>query len=1019
MHTLLHRLVPAGFLALAAIPLLHGTQVPFPLPWNDASNGIVDLSSWNPPIGPESRVGVDTNGHFVVNNDRIRFLGMNFAGDSPFAPTNKADALAARAAKFGINCVRFHHMDAPWATGGGLIAYGTGSSRNFNALQLDRVLFLVSRLKAHGIYANINLLVGREFKQADGLPAEIESMDWKDQHIVGLFNDTALALHQEFATKLLTASNRYTGLTLAQDPAVAFVEIMNENGLIQKWFDGGLDRLPAIFAIQLQSQWNDWLAGRYADDAALAASWQTIDIPLGPNQLVNGNFVAGLSSWNQEEHSGADATFTVANTYNGQPAAQIQVVTAGVDSWHVQFNQPGLRLTNAALYTFSFSARASAPVSMDTSIMMAHDPWQPLGYARSVALTTNWQRFEGTFVATATDANARPNFGGFARNLVTVSLADVRLQHGGRLGILPGGISLANRNLPNVPYQDAAGSFTTEARRDWLRFLMDRERLYWTRMTLHLRDTCHYPGLIFGTITANSPASLQAELDVVDGHAYWQHPVFPGQPWDSVNWYVPNVSLVNTLGGDNTIAGLARQRVQGKPFTVTEYNHPSPNYYGAEGPLLLAAYGALQDWDGLWLFDYGPGTDAQPTSLFRGFFDHAQHPTKMANLRLAAALFRRGDLRPAITEHTMAVPPELELDTILRRGSAWNVMSGSLLNVPGTLALVNRLSLSVGPNAAGRTNPPSIPPATAFRSDTRELYWNLSNAGRGYVTLNSPNTKAILGFTDNTSFNLDGFIFRPGTTQLGWSTIGLSLTDGVSLTNAGSALLVAAGQVDNTAMTWKDDQKISVGSNWGRAPVLAEVVPFSLQIPVPAERVQAWTLNPSGQRLATLPVGSVDGQALLQITADAATIWFEIQVAPATPFDAWRALHFSSPELADPATSGENAIPADDNIQNLFKHALGLAPRPAATTPLFEPVLVPDPAGNRPGLAVHHAKTATDVTLVPEVSEDLVDWRSGPEVTELVASEDLGDHWRFTFADRAPLGSPGDRFLRLRADRQP
>jgi hypothetical protein len=201
--------------------------------------------------------------------------------------------------------------------------------------------------------------------------------------------------------------------------------------------------------------------------------------------------------------------------------------------------------------------------------------------------------------------------------------------------------------------------------------------------------------------------------------------------------------------------------------------------------------------------------------------------------------------------------------------------------------------------------------------------------------------------------------------------------------------------------------------------VLAEVVPFSFQLPVPVERVQAWTLSPSGQRVATLPVSSVDGQALLEITADAATIWFEIQVAPATPFDAWRAMHFSNPELADPALSGENAIPADDNIQNLFKHALGLPPWPAATAPLFEPVLVPDLQGNRPGLAVHHAKVATDVTLVPEVSDNLVDWRSGPEVTELVASEDLGDHWRFTFADRTPLGSTGHRFLRLRADRQP
>src|SRR5215471_10709994 len=80
-------------------------DVPFVLPWNDASRAITDFSAMNSSVG-SNRVGADTNGHFVVNGARIRFLGMNFAGDSPFAPTNNADAMAARLAKFGINVVR-------------------------------------------------------------------------------------------------------------------------------------------------------------------------------------------------------------------------------------------------------------------------------------------------------------------------------------------------------------------------------------------------------------------------------------------------------------------------------------------------------------------------------------------------------------------------------------------------------------------------------------------------------------------------------------------------------------------------------------------------------------------------------------------------------------------------------------------------------------------------------------------------------------------------------------------------
>jgi hypothetical protein len=248
-----------GLWLLLAVPAT-GFADPFVLQWDDALPGVVtDFSAMNTPIGPAAQVSVDTNGHFLANGQRVRFLGVNFAGDSPFMPTNKAEAVAARLAKFGVNCVRFHNMDASWAYNGGILAYTTTKSTNFNASQLEKVHFVVSRLKAHGVYSDINLLVGREYRSADGLGPNITTMDWKDSHILGYFNDTALALQKDYATKLLTPTNRFTGVPLAKDPAVAFVEIINENGIIQKWFDGGLDRLPSDYAAQVHTRWNDWL----------------------------------------------------------------------------------------------------------------------------------------------------------------------------------------------------------------------------------------------------------------------------------------------------------------------------------------------------------------------------------------------------------------------------------------------------------------------------------------------------------------------------------------------------------------------------------------------------------------------------------------------------------------------------------------------------------------------------------------------------------------------------------------
>ena len=92
-------------------------------------------------------------------------------------------------------------------------------------------------------------------------------------------------------------------------------------------------------------------------------------------------------------------------------------------------------------------------------------------------------------------------------------------------------------------------------------------------------------------------------MDFVDAHAYWEHPQFPRRQWDMTDWEIPNTPMVDDPAGA-TLWGLAATRVAGKPFTVTEYNHPAPNDWQAECMPMIATYAALQDWDGVFLFDY-------------------------------------------------------------------------------------------------------------------------------------------------------------------------------------------------------------------------------------------------------------------------------------------------------------------------------------------------------------------------------------------------------------------------------
>jgi hypothetical protein len=1017
------------FTALLVVWLCLGSHiaraqlVPFILPWDDSVPSATDFSALNTPIGSGSWVGVDTNGHFVVQGSRIRFLGVNFAQDPTFQGTNVMDAMAARLAKFGINNVRFHHMDPPWARDGGLIAYTPTTSTNLNARNLERLHYMVAALKRRGVYANINLLVGREFRSGDGLGPEVAQFtDWKDPHILGFFNDRALDLQKDFARKLLLPTNRFTGLPLARDPAVSFVEILNENGLLQKWYDGTLDRLPASYSNQLRTRWNAWLTARHTNDAALLNAWRIIDQPLALSRLRNGNFTNGLIAWNLERHSGAQATGTSTNV-GGRPALRVNVTTPGTAEWHVQLNQAGLSVIAGQPYTLTFSVFGNA--RFNASVMHAVDPFQSVGFSRDLNITDNagtWRTFTFTFAASQTHPSVRVNFGGLGNAVGSLTLGDVRFQNGGRLGVLPPGSSLAAANVPAIARSGDSFTGTRDARLDWLRFCVELEHLYWGEMRRFLRDDIGYPGLVFGTMIANSPPNVQGQLDVVDTHAYWQHPEFPATPWDPANWFVQNRSLVNELADGNTIGLLARQRVRGKPHTVTEYQHPTPNDFAAEGPVLLAAYGALQDWDGLWMFDYGPGSnlpiggDTSPMGRIRGFFDHGQHPAKMASLLLAANLFRRGDVAPARNELVMRLTPELELTNLLQNGSAWNVFSSGHLGVSSKSAQVNRLSVSIGSQATGALTAPPAPAGNILTADTGELRWDASRPGRGMVTIRTPQTRALTGFPDGGAYGLDGVVIQPGATRLGWCTLGLTLRSG-DLTNGGNALIIATGLSENTGWRWRDTNRNTLGTQWGRAPVLTEVVPFRLTLPVPAARVRIWALDERGQRRSELAVTGDATQTRLDATTNTATLWYEVEIRrPTAGFQSWREQTFTPAELADPAISGPTAL--RDGLPNLLRYAFNLAPGPVARLPINGGVMETN-AIRHLVLRAPRRRDATDLEYQPELSADLATWSPGTDQLELVSSEPDGPIDWLTYRDREPLGTAEARYLRLRVALRP
>jgi hypothetical protein len=94
----------------------------------------------------------------------------------------------------------------------------------------------------------------------------------------------------------------------------------------------------------------------------------------------------------------------------------------------------------------------------------------------------------------------------------------------------------------------------------------------------------------------------QAQMDYIDEHFYIDHPDFPGPAWDRNDWRIHDTSAA---GGElRQLLNLGLRRDMRKPFVVSEFNQPFPNRQGTEIQPLMAIVAAMQDWDGLFFFDY-------------------------------------------------------------------------------------------------------------------------------------------------------------------------------------------------------------------------------------------------------------------------------------------------------------------------------------------------------------------------------------------------------------------------------
>lgn len=782
----------------------------FLIPWDDAKTGVAtDVSYLNNKDLP--RV-VAKDGHFVeaTTGKRVRFWGANICFGENFPDHDDADKVAAHMAKYGINIVRLHHFDSAFAMNSGSSIWDrTQAKKVIDPERMERQQYLIAALARQGIYVDMNLKVSKEINQIDG--ALMDARDSNNgfstsfQKVIDRF-DPFLIEHQKwFARQILTTPNPYrNNMTASQDPAIALVEINNENaaaGWPGEGAGASFYSLPEPYAIQIKTKWTAYLREKYHTQDRLLAQWKMASTQIGENLLADVK-----DAWWPNAPTGAAVITAQTQAPAGTSIFHI-TKTTGTD-WHAQASIVCPPLQTGQTYTVSLTAHASSPRLFRITLNRNGPNYDNQGLTGSVELTTQPKRYHFAFQAGSVKDKALVMQLGVATGDITIS--NVTL-HSGIVGAEDFTMkqSIDDDGLIDLP---PAGSLPT-IQCDWNLFVGSIDIAFATDMRNFLRNELGVKALITDTqlgFGCSSSLAREKDSDYADTHAYWQHPTFGSAGWDQVNWTIPQKSMtLDVLCKNKTdiLDELASLRIAKKPFTVTEYDHPSPNFYQVECYGIIASFASLQDWDAIFPFAYGPYGKHAVTDHIQAFFDQSANPVKWAFTPSVALIFRNQLIEPLAKVTTLHVPDDVH-------GKYWN--AAAPWDQAGGLPdpLKQRIQVATGAMDIQRTQTQS--PSTTTISTTGNIY-----------QVTSPKAHIATGILGGKSLPIGPVTLHLDTFGNNFAALTLVPLDNLPLAQSKQMLLTLAGQVQNRNMGWNADHT-SVGNHWGQGPVQIEQITGTL-----------------------------------------------------------------------------------------------------------------------------------------------------------------------------------------------
>lgn len=209
-----------------------------------AATALLDLRGLNETrAGEKGSIAVKDDAFVRGDGSPIRFWAVNAGAP---ADRDQMDYLARRLAKTGVNLTRIHGAD------------------------LEHVPYAVKAYADAGIYVALSTYfpLWRTIEAADGIEGAALG---KHPFCLLFFEPRFQQWYKDRVRALLTTRNPHTGRTLAEDPAVAFFEIQNEDSFFFWTFTP--DNLGQGPWGRLEQRFAQWLATTYGSTAKATAAW--------------------------------------------------------------------------------------------------------------------------------------------------------------------------------------------------------------------------------------------------------------------------------------------------------------------------------------------------------------------------------------------------------------------------------------------------------------------------------------------------------------------------------------------------------------------------------------------------------------------------------------------------------------------------------------------------------------------------------------------------------------------------